>query len=523
LAEIKKTAWVPESGENRITGMIANRPDWVVSRQRAWGVPIAVFRNIETDDVLPGNGRHAGKSAELMERIAKAFDEKGADVWFEEGAKERFLDGIIPKAELAQWEQVKDVLDVWFDSGCTHAFTLEDPEAFPGLKGLTRKVEGGQDKVMYLEGSDQHRGWFHSSLLESCGTRGHAPYDVVLTHGFVLDEKGQKMSKSLGNVVAPQDVMAKSGADILRLWVAASDYSDDLRIGPEILKTFSETYRKLRNTLRWMLGALAHFDATADTVALKDMPEIERLMLHRLAELDHDIQAAYKHYDYRKVVGLLSQFMNTELSAFYFDIRKDALYCEAPSSVKRRAALTVVDHLCDTLIRWLAPILSFTAEEAWMLYKPNGEDSVHLIPFAKIPKAWRDDNLAAKWDRVKDVRSVVTGALEVERANKKIGSSLEAAPAVYVTDPDLMVGLAGVDMAEVCITSAITVSDKAIPDGAFTIAGEPGVGVIVNRADGTKCARSWRITQDVGSDKDYPDLSARDAAAVREIDARATS
>jgi len=418
---------------------------------------------------------------------------------------------------------VKDVLDVWFDSGCTHAFTLEDPEAFPGLKGLTRKVEGGQDKVMYLEGSDQHRGWFHSSLLESCGTRGHAPYDVVLTHGFVLDEKGQKMSKSLGNVVAPQDVMAKSGADILRLWVAASDYSDDLRIGPEILKTFSETYRKLRNTLRWMLGALAHFDATADTVALKDMPEIERLMLHRLAELDHDIQAAYKHYDYRKVVGLLSQFMNTELSAFYFDIRKDALYCEAPSSVKRRAALTVVDHLCDTLIRWLAPILSFTAEEAWMLYKPNGEDSVHLIPFAKIPKAWRDDNLAAKWDRVKDVRSVVTGALEVERANKKIGSSLEAAPAVYVTDPDLMVGLAGVDMAEVCITSAITVSDKAIPDGAFTIAGEPGVGVIVNRADGTKCARSWRITQDVGSDKDYPDLSARDAAAVREIDARATS
>ena len=523
LAEIKKAEWVPEAGENRITGMIANRPDWVVSRQRAWGVPIAVFRNVETDEVLPGNGKHASKSAELMVRIETAFAEKGADVWFEEGAKERFLKGLIPDADLPKWEQVKDVLDVWFDSGCTHAFTLEDPEAFPGLKGLTRKVDGGQDKVMYLEGSDQHRGWFHSSLLESCGTRGHAPYDVVLTHGFVLDEKGQKMSKSLGNVVAPQDVMAKSGADILRLWVAASDYSDDLRIGPEILKTFSETYRKLRNTLRWMLGALAHFDAKADTVALKDMPEIERLMLHRLAELDHDIQAAYKHCDYRKVVGLLSQFMNTELSAFYFDIRKDALYCEAPSSVKRRAALTVVDHLCDTLIRWLAPILSFTAEEAWMLYKPNGEDSVHLVPFAKIPKAWRDDNLAAKWDRVKEVRSVVTGALEVERANKKIGSSLEAAPEVYVTDPDLLVGLDGVDMAEVCITSTITVSDKAIPQGAFTIASESGVGVIVNRAEGIKCARSWRITKDVGSDRAYPDLSARDAAAVREIDARAVS
>ena len=525
LAEIKKTEWVPAAGENRITGMIANRPDWVVSRQRAWGVPIAVFRNIETDEVLPGNGAHAANSAELMTRIETAFAEKGADVWFEEGAKERFLKGLVPDAELPKWEQVKDVLDVWFDSGCTHAFTLDDAVAFPGLKGLTRKADGGQDKVMYLEGSDQHRGWFHSSLLEACGTRGHAPYDVVLTHGFVLDEKGQKMSKSLGNVVAPQDVMAKSGADILRLWVAASDYSDDLRIGPEILKTFSETYRKLRNTLRWMLGALAHFDAKADMVDFKDMGpfEIERLMLHRLAELDGEIQRACKEYDYRKVVGLLSQFMNTELSAFYFDIRKDALYCEAPSSLKRRAALTVVDHLCDTLIRWLAPILSFTAEEAWMLFRPNAEESVHLAPFSKIPKSWRDDNLAAKWDRVKEVRSVVTGALEIARAEKKIGSSLEAAPQVFVTDPDLMVGLDGVDMAEVCITSAIAVSDKAAPAGAFTLPGVDGVGVVVALAEGKKCARSWRITQDVGSDKAYPDLSARDAAAMREIDARAAS
>ncbi|MBR2537542.1 MAG: isoleucine--tRNA ligase [Hyphomicrobium sp.] len=525
LDEIKRAEWVPAAGENRINGMIANRPDWVVSRQRAWGVPIAVFRNIETDEVLPGSGAHAARSAELMTRIEMAFAEKGADVWFEEGAKERFLKGLVPDADLPKWEQVKDVLDVWFDSGCTHAFTLDDAVAFPGLKGLTRKADGGQDKVMYLEGSDQHRGWFHSSLLESCGTRGHAPYDVVLTHGFVLDEKGQKMSKSLGNVVAPQDVMAKSGADILRLWVAASDYSDDLRIGPEILKTFSETYRKLRNTLRWMLGALAHFDAKSDTVQFKDMGpfEIERLMLHRLVELDSEIQRAYKEYDYRKVVGLLSQFMNTELSAFYFDIRKDALYCEAPSSLKRRAALTVVDHLCDTLIRWLAPILSFTAEEAWMLFRPNAEESVHLAPFAKVPKAWRDDNLAAKWDRVKEVRSVVTGALEIARAEKKIGSSLEAAPQVYVTDPDLMVGLDGVDMAEVCITSAITVSDKSAPAGAFALPGVDGVGVVVALAEGKKCARSWRITKDVGSDKAYPDLSARDAAAMREIDARAVS
>jgi isoleucyl-tRNA synthetase len=515
LAEIKNTEWVPKSGQNRITGMIEAKPDWVVSRQRAWGVPITVFRNVETDQVIPGPG--FAESDELVARIEKAFEEHGADVWFEADAKDRFLKGLIPKAERDKWEQVKDVLDVWFDSGSTHAFTLEDPATFPAYKGLARKPKG-QDRVMYLEGSDQHRGWFHSSLIESCGTRGHAPYDVVLTHGFVLDEKGQKMSKSLGNVVAPQDVMVKSGADILRLWVAASDYSDDLRIGPEILKTFSETYRKLRNTLRWMLGALAHFDANADTVAVKNMPELERLMLHRLAEIDYEIRKAYETYDYRKIVGVLSQFMNTELSAFYFDIRKDALYCEAPSSVKRKAALTVVDHLAECLIKWLAPILSFTAEEAWLLYRPGEADSVHLAAFPKIPRGWRDDNLAAKWDRVREVRSVVTGALEVERAAKRIGSSLEAAPEVYVTDADLMAGLEGVDMAEVCITSDITISDKPAPAGAFTLPSDPGVGVVVKRADGTKCARSWRITKDVGSNPAYPDLSARDAAAVAEID-----
>ncbi len=538
LSEIKKTEWVPKSGQNRITGMIESKPDWVVSRQRAWGVPITVFRNIETEEVLPGNGKHGAKSAELSARIEKAFAEKGADVWFEAGAKERFLKGIIPDAEMAHWEQIKDVLDVWFDSGSTHAFTLEDPVAFPGLKGLTRHVDGGQDKVMYLEGSDQHRGWFHSSLIESCGTRGHAPYDVVLTHGFVLDEKGQKMSKSLGNVVAPQDVMAKSGADILRLWVAASDYSDDLRIGPEILKTFSETYRKLRNTLRWMLGALEHLKPD-DHVSFNEMKpfELERLMLHRLAELEHDITQAYKHYDYRKVVGLLTQFMNTELSAFYFDIRKDALYCEAPSSLKRKAALTVIDAICDAMIKWLAPILSFTAEEAWMQYRPEGTESVHLLPFPKIPREWRDDNLAAKWDRVKEVRREVTARLEIARAEKQIGSSLEAAPVVYVNDLDLMAafqdgpeGTNNVDLAEVCITSDLKLVlgsrgtvDVDDSDGTAELFIRPGSGVCVQfkLAEGKKCARSWRITKDVGSDKAYPDLSARDAAAVREIDRQA--
>ncbi|MCB1503732.1 MAG: isoleucine--tRNA ligase [Hyphomicrobiaceae bacterium] len=514
LDEIKKTDWVPSIGENRITGMIENRPDWVVSRQRAWGVPIAVFRNTSTDQVIPGPGfKH---NDELMARIESAFQEKGADVWFEDGAKERFLAGLVD--DPAEWERVRDVLDVWFDSGSTHAFVLEDAEAFPGLAGINRKHDGGKDRVMYLEGSDQHRGWFHSSLLESCGTRGKAPYDVVLTHGFVLDEKGQKMSKSLGNVTAPQDVMAKSGADILRLWVAASDYSDDLRIGPDILKNFSETYRKMRNSLRWMLGALGHY-GEADYVEPKDMPELEKLMLHRLSELDPEIRTAYAAYDYAKVISVLSQFMNTELSAFYFDIRKDALYCDAPSSLRRKASLAVIDEILRATTLWLAPILSFTAEEVWLArHADNDEESVHFHEFPMIPREWRNEAIAARWEKLKKVRRVVTGALEIERAAKRIGSSLEAAPVVYITDSALAAAVKDIDLAEIAITSAIKVVAEAPPTGAFTLPDVPGVGVVPVRAEGRKCARSWRITSDVGSDPDYPELSARDAAAMREID-----
>ncbi len=532
LDEIKKTQWVPETGENRINGMIANRPDWVISRQRAWGVPITVFvARVDHGNHKEGDILH---DADVNAAIFDAFEKEGADAWFAEGAAARFLKASKQKLDPAKWEQVKDVCDVWFDSGSTHAFVLDDPVAFPGLKGISRKghVKGGQDRVMYLEGSDQHRGWFHSSLLESCGTRGQAPYDIVLTHGFILDEKGdEKMSKSKGNVLSPQDVMKQSGADILRLWVASSDTTNDIRFGPAIVQAASESYRKLRNTIRWMLGALAHFEA-GDAVAFKDMKpfELERLMLHRLAELDSEIRKAYEDYDFRKVVGVLSHFMNTELSAFYFDIRKDALYCEAPSSAKRKAALTTVDHICDCVVRWLAPILSFTAEEAWLLYRPNAEASVHLASFPKIPREWRDENLAAKWDLIREVRSVVTGALEIARTDKKIGSSLEAAPVVYVTDAELMAafqdgpgGSNNVDLAEVCITSDLTLKNSAVPEGAFTLANVPGVGVVVNLAEGKKCARSWRITKDVGSDPAYPDLSARDAVAMREHDAKAVS
>ncbi|MBU2580453.1 MAG: isoleucine--tRNA ligase [Alphaproteobacteria bacterium] len=516
LDEIKRVEWVPAAGEKRITGMIANRPDWVVSRQRAWGVPIAVFRNPETDQIIPGPG--FAKSAELSRRIHDAFAEKGADVWFEDGAKEGFLNGLVD--DPGQWEQVRDVLDVWFDSGSTHAFTLEDPVQFPGLAGIKRTQDGGHDRVMYLEGSDQHRGWFHSSLLEACGTRGHAPYDVVLTHGFVLDEKGQKMSKSEKNVTAPQDVIEKAGADILRLWVAASDYSDDLRIGPEIMKTFSETYRKMRNTVRWMLGALAHFDE-ADRVEIADMPELEKLMLHRLSEIGPEVRTAYAAYDYRKVVALMSQFLNTDLSAFYFDIRKDALYCDAPSSMRRKAALSVIDEIFKATALWLAPILSFTAEEAWLSRYPSEDGSVHLQDFPLIPRTWRNEDVDERWDKVRMVRRVVTGALELERADKRIGSSLEAAPVVHIADDALRAAIVNVDMAEVCITSGIEIVAGDAPAGAFTLAEVPGVGVVPKRAEGTKCARSWRVTSDVGSDPDYPELSARDAAAMREIDGKA--
>ncbi len=505
LQSIRDTEWVPKSGENRITGMIEAKPDWVISRQRAWGVPITVFVRKSDGEVLV--------DAKVNQRIYDAMYAEGADAWFSDADGARFLK---PNHNPADFEKVNDVLDVWFDSGSTHSYVLNDLH-FPSLMGIERQVDGGRDRVMYLEGSDQHRGWFHSSLIESSGTRGRAPFDVVLTHGFCLDEKGQKMSKSVGNVTAPQDVIKNSGADILRLWVAASDYSDDLRIGPEILKNFVETYRKMRNTLRWMLGTLAHHD-TAQEVAPSDMPELERYMLHQLATLEPLVRRAYAEYDYKRVVSALAQFMNTELSAFYFDVRKDALYCDAPSSLRRRAALTCVEHIFQCVTTWIAPILVFTAEEAWLQRYPSEDGSVHVETFKAAPAEWRDDALAAKWEQVRRVRSAVTGALEIERAAKRIGSSLEAAPTVHVTNSELASALKGIDMAEVCITSGISIVDTPAPEGAFTLAEVSGVGVVPARAEGRKCARSWRVTTDVGSDPAYPELSARDAAAMRELD-----
>ena len=508
LAAIKATRWVPEQGENRITGMIESRPDWVISRQRAWGVPITLFIKEGPDGSV-----EVLNDPDVNARILDVFEQEGADAWYRPGARERFLGPLAKDG----WQKVDDILDVWFDSGSTHAFVLEDPKHFPALAAIKRRADGGPEVVMYLEGSDQHRGWFQSSLLESCGTRGRAPFDIVVTHGFTLDEHGYKMSKSLGNTIAPQDVIKQSGADILRLWVCATDYWDDQRIGPEILKTNIETYRKLRNTLRWMLGNLAHFHAT-DHVRYEAMPELERLMLHRLAELDALVRGAYADFDFKRIFAALNAFMISDLSAFYFDIRKDALYCDPYSSATRKACLTVLDQLFRSTVIWLAPMLSFTAEEAWLARDPSAA-SVHLELLPAVPEAWRDDALAEKWRKVRQVRRVVTGALEIERAQKRIGSSLEALPIVHVADPDLFAAVVDVDLAEACITSGAVLAEGEGPPTAFRLPDVPGVSVAPERAQGRKCARSWKILPSVGSDPQFPDVTPRDAQALREWEA----
>jgi isoleucyl-tRNA synthetase len=508
LAAIKATCWVPPQGENRINGMIESRPDWVISRQRAWGVPITVFIKEKPDGSV-----EILNDPEVNGRIIAAFEAEGADAWYAPGARERFLGKLANEA----WQKVDDILDVWFDSGSTHAFVLEDERHFPALAHVRRKADRGDETVMYLEGSDQHRGWFQSSLLESCGTRGRAPFDIVLTHGFVLDEDGRKMSKSLGNVTAPQDVIKQSGADILRMWVCAADYADDLRIGPEILKTTVDTYRKLRNTLRWMLGNLAHFEDNA-RVKAEHMPELERLILHRLIELDALIKQAYQDFDYKRIFAALNTFMTVDLSAFYFDIRKDALYCDPYSSNTRKSCLTVLDHVFRCTTCWLAPLLCFTAEEAWLARYPDAQ-SIHLEGFPDILPAWRNDALAEKWRKVRNVRRVVTGALELERAAKRIGSSLEAHPLVYVADADLFSAVVDVDLAEVCITSGAALVEGEGPAAAFRLPDVPGVAVIPELAQGRKCARSWKISPSVGLDPQFPDVTPRDAQALREWEA----
>ncbi|MGF1445701.1 MAG: isoleucine--tRNA ligase [Pikeienuella sp.] len=487
-------AWVPKAGQNRLRSMMQSRPDWVLSRQRAWGVPLACFCRRD------GEGRvELLRDPSVNARIVDAFRAEGADAWFADGAKDRFLAG---RNDAAEWEQVTDILDVWFDSGSTHAFVMRD------------RADGVWPADVYLEGTDQHRGWFHSSLLQACGTRGRAPYKAVVTHGFTLDEKGQKMSKSLGNTIAPEEVIKQYGADILRLWVAQADYSADLRIGQEILKGTADSYRRLRNTLRFVLGALKDFDE-AERVDPAEMPELERWVLHRLTELDATVRTGYAAFDFQGVFQALFTFATIDLSAVYFDIRKDALYCDAPNSPRRRACRTVMDLLFHRLTRWLAPILVFTMEEVWLTRFGADGGSVHLEDFPETPESWADPGLAATWEQVRLVRRVVNGALEVARRDKVIGAPLEAAPMLYIAEPALAEALAGADLAEVCITSDLSIARHEPPQEAFRLDNER-VGVIIHRAEGKKCARCWRVLEDVDTHT-LPGLCGRCDAAVAEM------
>jgi isoleucyl-tRNA synthetase len=460
LAAIDETRWVPEKSKNRIRAMVEGRPDWVISRQRAWGVPIALYVHRKSGEYL--------RDAVVNSRIIRAFHEGGADAWF--GADHQALLG--NGYSLEDYEPVTDILDVWFDSGSTHSYVVE-----------ARYGEGVRADL-YVEGSDQHRGWFQSSLMESCGTRGRAPFEAVLTHGFALDQNMRKMSKSLGNTIDPLAVLKESGADILRLWVASTDYFEDVRIGKEVLATTTDAYRKLRNTFRYLLGALAGFDE-AERVAPEAMPELERWVLHRLAELDVELREAVEGFEFNRYVRLISNFANDDLSAFFFDIRKDSLYCDAPSSPKRRACRTVLDTVFHALVRWMAPVLCFTTEEVWQTRYPDEGGSVHLLEWPQIEAGWRDEALGAKWSLIRATRENVTESIEPLRREKVIGSSLEA----KVLYPDSQIDLLDTELSE--LAEIYIVSEVAQAQSET---------IEVTKSDYLKCGRCWRLLPEVDDD-----------------------
>ncbi len=471
VSELGRTAFYPPLGQRRLTAMIEQRPDWCLSRQRAWGVPLTIFVNKATGEPL--------RDQAVIDRVVAAMRVEGADCWFA-SKPSRFLG---PDYDPEDYEKVTDILDVWFDSGSTHSFVLESRDDLSSPADL------------YLEGSDQHRGWFHSSLLQSCATRGKAPFKGVLTHGFVLDESGRKMSKSLGNVVTPQKVMDQNGADILRLWVVSSDYYNDLRIGPEIIKRTTDNYRRFRNTLRYLLGALDGFDK-GEAVAYDDMPALERWVLHRLAEIDLRIRKMTEAYDFHGIFTELHTLCNSDLSAFYFEIRKDRLYCDAAESPERRACRTVMNEVFQRLTAWLAPILCFTAEEAWQSQVNDIENSVHLRSYDAVPPEWYDEKVGSRWAAIRRARAVVTSALEAARNDGAIKGSLQAAPIVHVSN-EIAALFAGEDAAALFITSGAHITDAAAPGDAFRVEGIDDVVVAFAVADGEKCARCWKITPEV--------------------------
>ena len=460
LKAIDDTKFYPSKGKERLKSMIETRPDWCVSRQRVWGVPIPVFISKKTNEILIDN--------EVTENIAKIFEKEGADCWFA-GDTQRFLG---EKYKSEDYDKLTDIVEVWFDSGSTHAYVLEKRE---DLKWPAS---------MYLEGSDQHRGWFHSSLLESCGTRGRAPFESILSHGFVVDGKGLKMSKSLGNIMAPEDILKKYGADILRIWVVASDYAEDLRIDNSILEQHAESYRKIRNTFRYILGNLndKYEKVNFEKLDINNLPELEQFMLCKIFKMNLMFEKNFKIYNFHILYKELLNFCTVDLSAFYFDIRKDSLYCDKIDSPKRKSTIIFLNILLEILLKWFAPILSFTTEEIYSLLKINSNKSIHLENFPKIPSKWNNQDLEVKWNELIKIREICNSSIELKRASKEIGSSLEANLIIYLNEK-LTKFTKGVDFSELCITSDAKVEKNKSDE----------ILVKTIKAKGQKCPVCWKI------------------------------
>jgi isoleucyl-tRNA synthetase len=483
LKAIDQVSWFPSQSANRIRAMVEQSPDWCISRQRAWGVPIALFLDKKTGKPL--------QNESVNKTILSIFEQEGCDAWFKEGSAERFLKPVGLNTD--DFDQVKDILDVWFESGSSQGFVLE------------KRSELGFPASLYLEGSDQHRGWFQKSLIIGCGTRDQAPFKAVVTHGFVVDEHGKKMSKSLGNVVSPGEVSNTLGAEILRLWVIGADYTDDLRIGPEVLKYQQEVYRRFRNTLRYLLGALSEYN-DQEKVEYKDFPLLERWVLHRLAELFKQLKTSSQDYTYQAFYSQLHTFCAVDLSAFYFDIRKDSLYCDSQQSSHRKATRTVMKILFDCLAHWLAPVLCFTAEEAWLSLSENSDESIHLRLFPEVQEAWFDPSLGSFMEKLRLQRKVMTGALEEARAKGVIGASLQAFVQVY--DPQKKLSQ-DIDLTEFCIVSKLEISADPVPHDAYKLSDVEGLGAKVFASQGNKCERCWKVLEEVGTNPVHPSLCKR--------------
>ena len=501
LKSIDKVTWVPHWGRDRIYGMIENRPDWCVSRQRAWGVPITVFYCEDCETIV--------QDQQIMEKVYAEFERHGADIWFEKEAS-YFLPADLKCSSCGGKNFVKenDILDVWFDSGVSHAAVLESREDLNWPADL------------YLEGSDQHRGWFHSSLLTAVGTRQQAPYKAVLTHGFVVDAEGHKMSKSLGNVISPSEVIDKYGAEILRLWVSATDYREDIRISENILKQLSDAYRRIRNTSRFILGNLFDFDPALDSVSYKAMPEIDRFALHKLQQLVEITLKAYGAYEYHVIYHALYNYCTLDLSAFYLDILKDRLYTLPPKSVGRKSAQTVMYLLMDTLVRLMAPLLPFTADEIWK-HMPGFKDkasSVHLTLLPAVNSQWKDESLAQKWEKILQVRAEVTKALEKARTEKRIGHPLDAA-VIISAEEDLYNALKpyAEDLRFIFIVSKVTLLKNEGVDASFKSENVAGLSIKIEVAEGEKCERCWVHETSVGSNKEQPSICGRCQQALAEM------